>query len=284
MMNRIVNSVRGLMSMNKLNALIALCLMVGIALTASAAQITLYEPFNAPTWQQNWTTIEHPENATKVDYVPNSGGALRINVPQGQRHGAALVWAFAQEGYTEPTEAWIRFYVYFDSSWQSTPHRPYLSSLPGFHGKDWAWALHMYASSTDTNALVGFHAHTPGMSHGEAFPVAYNLVRNQWYAFEFRVKLNTPGFADGIVQGWLNNGLVFDKRDFVFRVDPGVTIEAAWAGIYLPTGSVADRNMALYLDAISVSFDQISGSAQPPPADPTPPPTPPPPAPCPCKP
>jgi hypothetical protein len=243
-------------------------LLVVAAAAADASSIVLYENFESADWQLKWTQIENAENTAVVNYIPNSGKALAIGIPYSQREGAALIWRFPSSWYPEPNEAWLRYYAYFSDSWQSAPPRAYLSSLPGFLGR--GWAVHMYSSSSQANAQVGFHIHDMRAPEGYRFLWAYALTRSQWYAFEFRVKLNTPGYADGIVQGWLNNRLLFDQRNFVFRDDPAVKVEAMWGGVYLPTGTVADRDMTLYLDAITISLSQIAPSAEPAPPDPAP--------------
>jgi hypothetical protein len=38
-----------------------------------------------------------------------------------------------------------------------------------------------------------------------------------WYWIEHRVKMNTPGQHDGIIQCWLDGRLAFDRQDFRFR-------------------------------------------------------------------
>ncbi|WLT30381.1 putative Ig domain-containing protein [Geothrix sp. PMB-07] len=47
-----------------------------------------------------------------------------------------------------------------------------------------------------------------------------------WYWIEHRVKMNAPGQHDGIVQGWIDGKLAFDRRDFRFRDTPAFGIDA----------------------------------------------------------
>jgi hypothetical protein len=238
-----------------------------IAIRAEAATILLNEGFESAAWQANWTSFEYPENMTITTHIPNSGHQLQVRVPLGEDDGAAVIWRFAAKGYAPPDEAWLRFYAWFDNSWTSSPARDYLASLPGYAGQ--GWAVYMYSNSS---AGVGFRIHQLGNPGGELIPWGYALQRNQWYAFEFRVKLNTPGQANGIVQGWLNNALIFNRGNFAFRTDLSVKVDTMWGGVYTAPGTVADRNMTLYLDAITIAPDQICQSCAPPPAPAPPPP------------
>lgn len=45
----------------------------------------------------------------------------------------------------------------------------------------------------------------------------YDFKRGMWYAIEERVKLNEPGKKDGILQIWVNDALVLDRDDVIYR-------------------------------------------------------------------
>lgn len=57
--------------------------------------------------------------------------------------------------------------------------------------------------------------------HGDELPWdrggQHFFVPGQWHHIETRVKLNTPGLRDGIIQSWLDGELAFDRRNFRFR-------------------------------------------------------------------
>jgi hypothetical protein len=45
----------------------------------------------------------------------------------------------------------------------------------------------------------------------------YEFKRGTWYAIEERVKLNEPGKKDGLLQVWINNDLVLNRTDVLYR-------------------------------------------------------------------
>lgn len=85
------------------------------------------------------------------------------------------------------------------------------------------------------------------------------LVNDKWYMVEMRVKMNTPGTPDGIIQLWLDGTLRYSKTNTMFRL-PGhnnVGIRAAWWDIFSGGLSVAMKEDTYAL------FDQMVVSTAP---------------------
>jgi Cellulose binding domain len=61
----------------------------------------------------------------------------------------------------------------------------------------------------------------PGVGHAE-------LVQGEWQTLQVRVKLNTPGRADGIWQGWIDGRLAADYRDLTFRSSPEANLNTVF--------------------------------------------------------
>lgn len=60
------------------------------------------------------------------------------------------------------------------------------------------------------------------------------LVRERWYALEHFIKMNTPGVADGVIRGWVDGKLAYEKTNMIFRV-PGhnnLHVRTAWLNVY----------------------------------------------------
>ncbi|MEM8864712.1 MAG: polysaccharide lyase [Planctomycetota bacterium] len=49
---------------------------------------------------------------------------------------------------------------------------------------------------------------------------------DRWYHLQHRVVMNTPGIADGVIQGWLDGELVLDVQDIRFREISSIQIDA----------------------------------------------------------
>lgn len=52
---------------------------------------------------------------------------------------------------------------------------------------------------------------------GQPFALNVRFIRDVWYTLTQHVKLNTPGFYDGVVEVWVNDTEVFRKSDIRFR-------------------------------------------------------------------
>jgi len=60
------------------------------------------------------------------------------------------------------------------------------------------------------------------------------LVREPWYSLEQFIKMNTPGKADGVIRGWVDGKLAYEKTNMIFRL-PGhqnLHVRTAWLDVY----------------------------------------------------
>jgi len=60
-------------------------------------------------------------------------------------------------------------------------------------------------------------------SCGDDFPyrvgtTAVNFVPGQWHRVQHRVRMNTPGAHDGVLQGWFDGTLGVDNQAFIYRI------------------------------------------------------------------
>jgi hypothetical protein len=83
------------------------------------------------------------------------------------------------------------------------------------------------------------------------------LDNNRWYSIEQQVRLNTPGESDGILRGWVDGELAFEKTDVRFRSVATLKIEAVWINVYLGGTWAAEQDHHLYLDEIVISKQPI---------------------------
>lgn len=95
---------------------------------------------------------------------------------------------------------------------------------------------------------VNFRANPdPANPWSSSNPFLY-VKRGQWNTIEIRYKMNTPGVADGHMQGWLNGQLGVDLRDVMYRTNayPALNInEMMFDSFYGgPTGNTTDQTWA----------------------------------------
>ncbi len=87
------------------------------------------------------------------------------------------------------------------------------------------------------------------------------LANDQWYRVEMRVKMNTPGQADGIIQGWVDGVLSYEKTNMIFRI-PGhdnLHNRTVWLDVYKGgiDGNYSDQQV--YLDQMVVALNGVPG-------------------------
>jgi hypothetical protein len=87
------------------------------------------------------------------------------------------------------------------------------------------------------------------------------LARERWYSLEHFIKMNTPGKADGVVRGWVDGVLAYQKTNIVFRI-PGhnnLHVRTAWLNVY--KGGVYGNCMdsTIWLDQMALATDAPVG-------------------------
>ena len=132
--------------------------------------------------------------------------------------------------------------------------------LWGHKGRDPQNMLYLFNYVYHLDQLQHSGDPVPMLSTGqEDYARAANIVRDQWYRIEQRVKLNThPGgepAGDGIVETWIDGA----KRDSLCRYDlkytaaDSIGINRLWADIYYGGSYPSPENNTVYLDEFYVS-------------------------------
>ena len=77
------------------------------------------------------------------------------------------------------------------------------------------------------------------------------LIGGRWYRIEMHVSMNTPGRADGILEGWLDGQKVFAKSNMIYRL-PGhddLHVRTMWLNVHTggdyPNGNCQDQKVWL---------------------------------------
>ncbi|MBL8994851.1 MAG: hypothetical protein JNM63_16005 [Spirochaetia bacterium] len=65
-------------------------------------------------------------------------------------------------------------------------------------------------------ALYLYHSEQTG-TYGDVLPFTVPFKRSAWQTLRMRVKLNTPGVANGSLQAWMDGVQVYSKTNFRFR-------------------------------------------------------------------
>lgn len=244
--------------------------------------------FESATWWTEWG-LRQPEvhTATVTEdaarkFEPHRGRALRIRVDQGGHYGASLDFRFKQRTGSEPEEIYFRYYVRLGADWN--PGRG--GKLPGIggtygragwggrkvNGTDGWSARGLFNGRKNGLTPIGFYCYHADMKTQYGDNWVWNrdgfagLENNRWYCIEQHVRLNTPGRNDGILRGWVDGRLVFEKADVHMRDTAALKIETVWLNLYHGGTWTATADHHLYIDDVVVSRQPIGladNSAQP---------------------
>jgi len=133
-------------------------------------------------------------------------------------------------------------YLYFYGQQDGTGSAGYWDSAPNFSPNTGA--------ACQTPADIGCGMGDRGM-----------FVNDRWYRVEMFVKMNTPGVANGVIRGWVDGVLSYEKTNMIFRI-PGhdnLHVRTVWLNVY--KGGVLGNlsSSEIYLDQMVVATDAEIG-------------------------
>lgn len=250
--------------------------------------LLLFEDFEASNWTSHFTNVSQPTNWSAVTSQFFQGSkAVEARVQSGDHYGGALDYDFTSAGLSDPEEIYLRYYIRFNDTWQRSGDGE-IGKLPGFGGVYGSgagqgcspvngtngWSARMMNFDRGSTYQVGFYAYHADMDDdcGEHMVWPTSLSRNRWYSIEARVKLNTVGASDGILEGWIDDQLVFSRKNLRFRTVSSLKIEKVWGNVYMGGSWTATSNMAIHFDNMVIARNRIysaGGSTTTAPAAPT---------------
>lgn len=239
--------------------------------------------FESADWFKAWGVRRTPQNCELVaadaerKFEPWVGKALRIKINQGDHYGTSIEYRFQRQHGFEPEEIYFRYYLRLGHDWTATRGGK-LPGVAGTYGRaGWGgrpvdgtdgWSARgLFEGRTEGKTAVGFYCYHMDMRGRYGSQWLWNrdglgfLDNNRWYCLEQHVKLNTPGKADGVMRGWVDGQLVFEKTDVRMRAVAKLRIEMVWLNVYYGGTWTAPRDMHLYIDDVAISREPI-GPAQ----------------------
>jgi hypothetical protein len=235
--------------------------------------------FESEDWFKSWGLKTQPKNAQIVStdpqqkFEPFHGKALRVMVKQGDHDGTSVEYRFQRQHGVEPEEIFFRYYLRLGESWK--PHRG--GKFPGIAGTygraGWGgrpvdgtdgWSARgQFEGLKDGRTPVGFYCYHMDMrgQYGSQWIWERDklgfLENNRWYCLEQFVKLNTPGQANGVMRGWVDGKLAFEKTDVRMRSVDTLKIEMVWLNIYYGGTWTAPSDMHVFIDDVVISRQPI---------------------------
>lgn len=221
----------------------------------------------------NRETVTIVKSDPKRKFQSLSGKALSIRTPKGAHYGASIEFPFKKVKGGEPSEVYFRYYLRFGDDWNPTGGGK-LPGIGGTYGKvGWGgrpsdgtngWSARgLFKASKDGKTPIGFYCYHADMrgKYGENWVWDRDklgfLENNRWYCIEQFARLNTPGKKDGVLRGWIDGKLAFEKTDVRMRKTPKLKIENIWINLYHGGGSPASSENHLFIDEIVISKKPI---------------------------
>lgn len=193
--------------------------------------------------------FKFPTHWVGMTWVPEGylGHGLKAFFKSETIHSGTALPNFSVTGKLgeEAEELYVRYYMKFDKGFKA-PFNCDGGKMPGFSGNrgakncgmngdtpdgycGWSLRMHFTLNCDPNNPTFGKISHgvyayvpeKPG-AYGDTYSSAQggahgNFSLDEWHCFEQRVKINTPGVHDGIVQTWVDGKLGVDKRDLILR-------------------------------------------------------------------
>jgi hypothetical protein len=248
---------------------------------ATRPDVLLVCDFENDDWWTAWGSRRQPVNTELVGKEKALGGkgkSLQVTTPRGEHTGTSFAFKFRERLGAEPEEIYIRYYLKFDADWKHATSGGKLPGISGTYGKaGWGgrkvngsdgWSargLFETRNGADSTA-IGFYCYHADMrgKYGENWRFQPRLEHGRWYCIEQFCKLNAPGEAggrgksDGILRGWIDGQVAFEKSDIRFRDVDSLKIEEVWVNIYHGGETpVPNEDIHLYLDNLVIARQPI---------------------------
>jgi len=201
------------------------------------------------------------------------GRSLRVSIPQGEHYGADFGYYFGSAVGREPEELYARYYLRFGEEFEVNGPG---GKIPGFGGTyDRAgfggrrsdgtngWSARMAfdeALRGGGSIQLSYYVYHADMSSKYGVTDRWNMggsvgVLNpgRWYQIGCYCKLNTPGKDDGVLRGWVDGALAYDRTDWRWRTVDSLKIQQWWQNVYYGGSWHSPRNNEVFLDNLTLS-------------------------------
>ncbi len=245
---------------------------------SSDPDVLFFSDFEGSNWADGWTSGASSNNAISsndaLKFEPFDGKAYQATVPEEEHLGMSMVYNFKKETGSEPEEIYFRYYLRYGDNW-STLSDGKLPGIAGTYNKGgWGgrqadgyngWSARGIFKRADNDGKIptgNYVYHVDQKSKWGDHLVWKNadrgyLDKNRWYSIEMYVKMNTPKQNDGILRGWVDGQLAFERTDFRFRDTEELKIEKIWMNLYHGGSPPAPSNQTIFIDNVVVARNYI---------------------------
>ncbi|MFC6716054.1 polysaccharide lyase [Natrialbaceae archaeon GCM10025810] len=241
--------------------------------TESTAEPDAYFSLDSESSLEDFMDSGYSDHLVDIVSSPTYDGrdSCRLSIPSGENQGPSMHHHLENIYDTEPESLHARYWLRFDGDFRSS----YNGKLPGFaatngesdasggddiSGRD-GWSCRGAfgpADSTDEPIDIRYYVYhvDQGGEYGDQESWNTELERDQWYQVDQYIELNTPGENDGVLRGWVDEELRYERTDFRWRDVDELTIQTYWCNFFHGGSDVAPTDLAIYWADLHLWEDQ----------------------------
>ena len=230
-----------------------------------------YEQFETDNWHDDWIDWRYADDQNTSILRAYQENGLRVNIPPNQRRGTGPLWKLPDD----VEEAWFRYRIRFDDFYPITAGKlPGFAGMPNYTARGCnpsteaypGWSARMlfepsgYGGLEDGQIQIGYYTYHLDQAGTCGDYMLWDgdgvLGQDQWYCVEGRVRMNTPGAADGVLEGWVDNKPAFTRDGLRFRraTEDSLDVRTFWLDVYFGGSTIPnDRNLTMRIDDLAVS-------------------------------
>jgi hypothetical protein len=247
---------------------------------ADREDVLWFGGFEAPDWRDTFgTTLESAEEGPQIldGEEALDGRSARITHEANSFEGYTWYSGFGSDGLRIGTQddVYLRYYL---KPWEDYYFRRE-AKIPGLGGGNlpsgcdppdpsagWSGRLQWGQVENHTRARIQTYLYTAapdsntgGCGFKEDWDEGAELTPGEWSCIEIRYRMNTPGEADGVMQGWFDGELRYEREDILFRDTPELGTDTLM-GTFFHGGEVAwqpIKDEYIWIDNMVLATDRI---------------------------
>lgn len=235
--------------------------------------LPFYEQFESEDWHDTWIDWRYADDRNTSISRGYQESGLEVNIPPNERRGTGPLWKLPED----VDEAWFRYRLRLDDFEPITSGKlPGFAGMPNFTARGCnpstetypGWSARMLFEPAGFGGLesdqiqLGYYVYHLDQTGACGDFMLWDsdgvLDQDQWYCIEGHIDLNTPGDADGVLHGWVDNDLAFHQEGLSFRreAEEWLDIRTFWLNVYFGGATIPnDRNLTLRIDDLAISAD-----------------------------
>jgi len=250
--------------------------VVGGSTTSDASDSTepsfdVTEPFDDESWTDTFGDSWDyglASNAGIHSVGNRSGYQLEATIPGGENRGVYTVHNHANRTGEAPTSCYHSFSLQFAPGFMDAITDD--GKLPGFAGRNGTnegaggspangtgWSTRMgWDDPEDHGSGIAldwyiYHMDAAG-SYGEHDYWGRLLDEGVWYDIEQYIDLGTPNQNDGVLRGWIDGSLEYERTDLRFRESGGNDVQWSWWDFYHGGGKTPTADVTVQFDDLGI--------------------------------